>query len=441
MSKGGSQPSVSTTSTQVDPQIKASYLGNVDYARQTANNLGAQQFAGFDPLYQQGESQAIAAANGVGRQQLGMAGQLTGAVAGYSPQQMMAASAGPASMAGAMGYGAATGRASSAGPASMADFSGYNAAQFGGATANMGNIGQYLNPYTQNVIDSSMADLERGRQTAAQQIGERAQAARAFGGSRQGVAEALSNQQFAETAGKTISQLRAQGFDTAANLMQQDLNRQQQAGLSNQTALNQAGQFGAGAFNQASLANQAARNQMAQFNAGQGQQMTLANLAAMNQASQFGAGASNQAGLANQAAMNQMAQFNAQQLQQSGLANQQAGLQGAQFRLGAAQQLGQMGQQQTAADMLAAQSMMGLGGARQQLAQQQMNASRNLGLERLGIMQSALGLQMPGMGTTGTTSTPNYSNPASGALGGALAGYQMFGPYGAIGGGLLGALS
>jgi len=44
MSKGGSQPSVSTTSTQVDPQVKASYLGNVDYARQTANNLGAQQF-------------------------------------------------------------------------------------------------------------------------------------------------------------------------------------------------------------------------------------------------------------------------------------------------------------------------------------------------------------------------------------------------------------
>jgi len=301
MSKGGSQPSVSTTSTQVDPQVKASYLGNVDYARQTANNLGAQQFAGFDPLYQQGEAQAIGAANGVGRQQLGMAGQLTGAVAGYSPTMIRPDAA---------------------------------------------LTQQYFNPFEQQVINTSLGDLEQARQRAMQQTGQQAMAAKSFGGSRHGVAEALTSGEYGKQAGTLVSGLRNQGYQQALQLAQQ------------------------------------------------------------------------------------------QQMQ-----NQQAGMQGAQFRLGAAQQLGQMGQQQTAADMLAAQSLMGLGGARQQLAQQQMNASRNLGLERLGIMQSALGLQMPGMGTTGTTSTPNYSNPASGALGGALAGYQMFGPYGAIGGGLLGALS
>lgn len=301
MSKGGSQPSVSTTSTQVDPQIKASYLGNVDYARQTANNLGAQQFAGFDPLYQQGESQAISAANGVGRQQLGMAGQLTGAVAGYSPTEIRPDAA---------------------------------------------LTQQYFNPFQQQVIDTSLNDLEQARQRAVQQTGQQAMSARAFGGSRHGVAEALTSGEYGRQAGSMLANLRNQGYQQALGLAQQ------------------------------------------------------------------------------------------QQMQ-----NQAAGLQGAQFRLGAANQLGQMGQSQTAADMLAAQSMMGLGGARQQLAQRQMDASRNLGLERLGIMQSALGLQMPSMGTTGTTSTPNYSNPAAGALGGALAGYQMFGPYGAIGGGLLGALS
>jgi len=301
MSKGGSQPSVSTTSTQVDPQIKASYLGNVDYARQVANNMGAQQFAGFDPLYQQGESQALAAGQGVGRQQLGMAGQLTGALAGYSPSMIRPDAA---------------------------------------------LTQQYYNPFEQQVIDASLGDLEQARQRAVQQTGQQAMASKAFGGSRHGVAQALTSGEYGKQAGSLVSNLRNQGYQQALGLAQQ------------------------------------------------------------------------------------------QQMQ-----NQAAGLQGAQFRLGAAQQLGQMGQAQTGADYLSAQTAMSLGGARQQLAQQQMNASRNLGLERLGIMQSALGLQMPNMGGMSTTSTPNYSNPAAGALGGAMAGYQMFGPYGAIGGGLLGALS
>ena len=38
------------------------------------------------------------------------------------------------------------------------------------------------------------------------------------------------------------------------------------------------------------------------------------------------------------------------------------------------------------------------------------------------------------------TQTPQYSNPAAGALGGALAGGQLFGPYGAVAGGVLGLL-
>ena len=37
--------------------------------------------------------------------------------------------------------------------------------------------------------------------------------------------------------------------------------------------------------------------------------------------------------------------------------------------------------------------------------------------------------------------TPVYQNRAAGALGGALAGGSMFGPWGALGGGLLGVLS
>ena len=50
MSKGGSQQSAPTTSTtEVDPQVKAAYFGNLDYAQQVANSMDPRQFAGFDP--------------------------------------------------------------------------------------------------------------------------------------------------------------------------------------------------------------------------------------------------------------------------------------------------------------------------------------------------------------------------------------------------------
>ena len=482
MSKGGGG-GTSTVTQEIDPDVKKAYLGNLDYSRDVANTMDTRQFAGFDPSYQMGESMATqAATGGLGTQNINTAADLTRASAAYAPQlvggfsggpaalagasgynaaQFGGASAGPAATAGSTGYNAAVGGASTAGPAALAGASGYNAAQFGGASAgpaaqaaaaqaNMANIGQYMNPYTSEVIDASMADLEKARQRASQQIGQQATAAKAFGGSRQGIAEAISNSEFGDTAGRTIAQLRAQGFDTAANLMQQDVARQQQAGLSNQAALNQmsqfnagnlqqaglsnqaalnqAGQFGAGAANQAALANQAARNQMAQFNAGNLQQAGMGNQAAMNQAAQFGAGAANQAGLSNQAAMNQMSQYNAGLGQQAQQLNQAAGLQGAQFRLGAAQQLGEQGAAQQANQFANAQAMMGLGQQRQSFAQQQMDAARNLGLERLGIMQGALGLQPANLG--GTSSQPYYQNTGANVLGGALGGASLAGTLG-----------
>lgn len=347
MSKGGSTTNNTTTTevkNEVDPDIKAAYLKNIDYARDVANNMGQQQFADFNPQYTAGEQQIQAAAQGgVGMQNLNTAADLTKAAAGYAPQSVSGVSAGPAAM-------------------------------YGGAQANMANIGQYMNPYTQQVIDASISDLEKARQKASQQIGQQASQAKAFGGSRHGVAEAMSNAEYGNTAGKTIAQLRQQGFDTAANLMQQDLNRSQQAGLSNQAALNQ------------------------------------------------------------------MSQYNASNQQQANLANQSADLQGAQFRLGAANQLGNMGQQQQAQQYAAGQQLMNLGSARQQQAQAQLDASRNLGAQRLGLMQGALGIQPPNMGSTMTTNSPMYQNTGANVLGGAMAGYSMFGPWGALGGGLLGLM-
>jgi hypothetical protein len=141
----------------------------------------------------------------------------------------------------------------------------------------------------------------------------------------------------------------------------------------------------------------------------------------------------------NQAVQMQSADLARQQAAQA--ANQAAGLSGAELRLRGAGQLGSLAAQQQALRLGGAQAVMGAGGARQALDQQQMDAIRNIGLQRLGIVQSSLGAQPANLGQVATT--PNYSNPASGALGGALAGFQLSGgnPIGAGIGGLLGLLS
>lgn len=95
-------------------------------------------------------------------------------------------------------------------------------------------IGNYMNPYTQNVVDTTMADLQRQRQITQQGIQDQATKAGAFGGSRHGIAEAETNRNFADIAAQTSGNLRQQGFNTAAGLAQQDANRQLQAGMANQ---------------------------------------------------------------------------------------------------------------------------------------------------------------------------------------------------------------
>lgn len=122
----------------------------------------------------------------------------------------------------------------------------------------VGGIQQYFNPYEQQVIDLSMADLERQRQMQMAQMGAQASAAGAFGGSRQGVAQALTNEAFAQQGGQLAAQLRAQGFQTALGASQQDVANQMQAALANQAARAAQEQFAQGTRLQAQQANQAA---------------------------------------------------------------------------------------------------------------------------------------------------------------------------------------
>lgn len=82
------------------------------------------------------------------------------------------------------------------------------------------NIGQFMNPYTSMVTGSTLADLERQRQMAQRTTGAQATAAGAFGGSRHGVADALTNEAFARQGAQTLGNLQSQGFNTALGAAQ-----------------------------------------------------------------------------------------------------------------------------------------------------------------------------------------------------------------------------
>jgi hypothetical protein len=181
-------------------------------------------------------------------------------------------------------------------------------------------IAAFQNPYEQMVVQNTLQDIEDQRRMGQLAEAQRATAARAFGGSRQGVQQALTNQAALRQAATAAANLRQQGFGEAARLAQ------------------------------------------------------------------------------------------------------------------TARGLGRQG----------AMDVMGLGAARQAFTQQQLDAMRGLGLERLGISQAGLSLNLPNLGMT--ASTPLYQNRAAGALGGALGGAQLgqmagFGAgTGAALGGLLGLL-
>jgi hypothetical protein len=244
MSKGGG---TSTSTSSIDPDLKAAYLANIGQAQSVAGALPVRQFAGFNPLYQAGEELVTNEA--------------------------------------------------------LTPFTGES-------------IQQFMNPYENEVVQRSLADVGGALETQRLRDRQAATAARAFGGSRQGVAESLTNAAAIKQAADTAAQLRASGYGQAAGL--------------------------------------------------------------------------------------------------------------AQYAKGA--------------NISGGQAVMGLGGARQQLEQAQLDALRNIGMEKLGISSGGLTASLPNLGMTQTQ--PYYRNQVSGALGGALAGQQLggaaYGGYGAALGGLLG---
>jgi hypothetical protein len=101
-------------------------------------------------------------------------------------------------------------------------------------------------------------------------------------------------------------------------------------------------------------------------------------------------------------------------------------------------QAAQLAQQAQTMNVQGAGTVMSAQQIQQALEQQRLDAMRNLPMEQLALRQAALSAQPANLGMTSTT--PTTRNAASGALGGAMAGYQLGGPWGAAAGGLLGAM-
>jgi len=114
------------------------------------------------------------------------------------------------------------------------------------------DLSSYMNPYTQNVINSGLSALDQQRMQALNQVGDTALKSGAFGGSRQGISEGVTNANAASGAGNLAAQLMAQNFSQAQAAATNDLQRNFQMQQYNQSAgltgaqLNLAGALGLG---------------------------------------------------------------------------------------------------------------------------------------------------------------------------------------------------
>jgi hypothetical protein len=421
MSGGGSQ---AVTASTIDPRVFN--LVNTNYNR--AQGVANQPFEQYkQPLVASpsaatlaGQNTILGGATAAGDSTLSSAIAATQGLAGYQPSSITAP------VANAAGYSPSLMNPAAVAPAAQAAPAGINRSDVQNLTTQSGltGIDAYMNPYTQNVVDTTLADLERSRQIATNSDAQRAASAGAFGGSRAGVASSLTNEAYDRNTAATIASLRQSGFNTAADLLQTEKNRALQAGSANQAAdLSVAGQ-NAGFQQQAGLTNAGATNNVNALAAQLTQAAGAANQGAANTASGVNAANQQQANLTN-AAANLSAQG----------ANQQAGLTGANLNLNATNALSAMSNEELQNFLTGANSIVGVGG--QQDAQQQavLSAAYQEFLRRLGypaqqqtLLNQTLGLVNAANNTQSTTQTP--ASNTLGGLGAVLGGIGLMGSGG-----------
>jgi len=204
---GGS--SSSTTNT-LDPTIKSLLTQNYTSAQNVANTP-------FTPFTGQMVAPLTAMQN--------QAGQMFGNIA-TNQTGSAAANSGVSALNGVLGYK----------PTNVA-----------GQTVNTGllsntDLSPYMNPYTNDVINATIAQQERAREMAQTGDAQSASAAGAFGGSRSGVLGALTNQYYDQNTGQLVAGLNSANFSQAQQAALQDIANQNQTGeFNSNTALQASG--------------------------------------------------------------------------------------------------------------------------------------------------------------------------------------------------------
>jgi len=172
VSSSQKQETHQVSSNTVDSALMAQYNANYQHAQNNAASLTpytGQLTAGFNP----NQIQAQGILKGIG----------------LDPSYLNAANAATASAGGVL----------NSNPLTSAD------------------LQQYMNPFQSSVIDASINENERARQIAQNQINMQNTAGAAFGGSRSGVANALTNEAYDRNNQSNIANLNAANYSQAQN--------------------------------------------------------------------------------------------------------------------------------------------------------------------------------------------------------------------------------
>lgn len=254
MSKGSDDTQQTTQATSTSyPQWQQSALQGINQAGlalaqnsvkpsayQTAG-MNADQLKAFDLARQTAQNAYQGGATGIS-----------------GPTSMQAAQVGAPTMAGSAQVGAPT----------MAT----------AAQVNPNAIAGGMNPYLAAVLAPAMKQAERSRDSNMADIGAKAAAAGAFGGSREALQRGQADRAFQESTQTMVANLMSQGWDQASALAQANASMQQQTALTNAGAANTAALQQAGYDQQTGLTNAAAANANQQLNAGYQQAANQTNL-------------------------------------------------------------------------------------------------------------------------------------------------------------------